>query len=101
MQKSGLLALATEPRPANSWARSVRSARFEIEFTSIGSLVDETAPAILGWGVGETRNVCSPVKLASGLSAVRTLIPGAQAPMASSVVVVRNRVNRMVFSCGV
>src|SRR6267378_1018632 len=72
-----------------------------MEFTSIGSLVDETAPAIFAWGVGSTRNVCRPRRLASGLSAVRTLIPPAHAPSATSAVVVSHFVFRTVFSCGV
>src|SRR5256885_11534844 len=61
----------------------------------MGSLVDETAPAILGLGVGRTRKVRSPWRLTSGLSAVRTLIAGAQAPSASRAAAVRSCVVRM------
>src|SRR5207302_4458396 len=70
----------------------------EIEFTSIGSLVDDTAPAIFGLGVGWTRKVRSPRRLTSGVSAVRTLTAGAQALSASSTAVVRSCVVRIVFS---
>ena len=63
--------------------------------------LDEVAPASFGCGVAWTRNVRRPCRLASGLSAVRTLIPPAQAPSANSAAVVRNCVVRIVFSCGV
>ena len=80
--------------------QGLQLSRLEIEFTSMGSLVDEVAPASFGCGVCWTRNVWRPCRLASGLSAVRTLIAEAQPPSASSVAPVSNCLVRIVFSCG-
>src|SRR5205085_1114745 len=89
---------------ATPWPRHSRSLVLGSNtstFTGIGSLVEEVAPASFGWGVCWTRNVRRPCRLASGLSAVRTLTPSAQAPSASSVAPISNCLVRIVFSYGV
>src|SRR5207253_72806 len=55
----------------NPLTRSARRARFEIEFTSIGSFVD-CADGDRGFGFDITLNVCSAPRCASGLVTVCT-----------------------------
>src|SRR5258705_12828959 len=66
----------------------------------MGSLVD-CALAILGFGVGCTRNVRSPLRLASGLSAVRTWTAEAQAARPTTAAMGTNRAIRMTSSSSV
>src|SRR5882672_8457644 len=63
----------------------------------MGSLVD-CALAILGFGVGCTRNVRSPLRLASGLSAVRTWTAEAQAARPTTAATGTNRAIRITSS---
>src|SRR5258708_32332197 len=66
----------------------------------MGSLVD-CALAILGFGVGCTRTVRSPLRLASGLRAVRTWTAEAQAARPTTAAMGTNRAIRITSSSSV